>query len=105
MVDAIEAGTLDYGTYHYSNEGVASWYDFAEAVVEESRRMGASLRCREIEPIRTSEYPTPAKRPAYSVLDKQKIKKTFGIRIPHWRASLIKMLEEADGFVIKAAGK
>lgn len=103
MIDAIEAGTLDYGTYHYSNEGVASWYDFAEAVVEESRRMGASLKCREIEPILTSEYPTPAKRPAYSVLDKQKIKKTFGIRIPHWRASLIKMLEEADGFVIKVA--
>lgn len=105
VVDAIEAGTLDYGIYHYSNEGIASWYDFAEAVVEESRRMGASLRCRTIEPVRTSEYPTPAKRPAYSVLDKQKIKKTFGVRIPHWRASLVKMLEEADGAVIKAAEK
>ncbi|MBI5454290.1 MAG: dTDP-4-dehydrorhamnose reductase, partial [Deltaproteobacteria bacterium] len=101
VVDAIEAGTLDYGIYNYSNEGVASWYDFAEAVVEESRRMGATLKCRTIEPVRTSEYPTPAKRPAYSVLDKQKIKKTFGVRIPHWRASLVKMLEEADGAVIK----
>lgn len=105
VVDAIEAGTLDYGIYNYSNEGVASWYDFAEAVVEESRRLGATLKCRAIEPILTAEYPTPAKRPAYSVLDKQKIKRTFGVRIPHWRASLIKMLEEADGLVIKAAGK
>ena len=105
VVDAIEAGTLDYGIYNYSNEGVASWYDFAEAVVDESRRMGASLKCRTIEPILTSEYPTPAKRPAYSVLDKQKIKKAFGVTIPHWRASLIKMLEEADGAVIKAEEK
>lgn len=105
VIDAIEAGTLDYGIYNYSNEGVASWYDFAEAVVEESRRLGATLKCRAIEPILTAEYPTPAKRPAYSVLDKQKIKRTFGVRIPHWRASLIKMLEEADGLVIKAAGK
>ncbi|MBI2413412.1 MAG: dTDP-4-dehydrorhamnose reductase [Deltaproteobacteria bacterium] len=104
MVDAIEAGSFDYGIYHYSSEGVASWYDFADAIVDESRKMGASLRCRTIEPILTSEYPTPARRPAYSVLDKQKIKKTFGIRIPHWRASLIKMLEEADGLVIKARG-
>ncbi|MBI4949834.1 MAG: dTDP-4-dehydrorhamnose reductase [Deltaproteobacteria bacterium] len=105
VVDAIEAGTLDYGTYNYSNEGVASWYDFAEAVVEESRRMGASLKCRAIEPILTAEYPTPAKRPAYSVLDKRKIKKAFGVSIPHWRASLVKMLEEADGAVIKAEEK
>ncbi len=105
VVDAIEAGTLDYGIYNYSNEGIASWYDFAEAVVEESRRMGATLKCRTIEPVRTSEYPTPAKRPAYSVLDKQKIKKTFGISIPHWRASLVKMLEEADRFVMKAGGE
>ena len=68
--------------YHYSNEGVASWYDFAEAIFEIS-----GIDCR-VKPITTDEYPTPAKRPYYSLLDKSKIKKEFGITIPHWRNSL-----------------
>ncbi|TAH19849.1 MAG: dTDP-4-dehydrorhamnose reductase [Cytophagales bacterium] len=70
------------GTYHYSNEGVASWYDFAHAIFEMN-----NLKVK-LKPISTKEYPTPARRPAYSVLDKSKIKKTFGIEIPHWRESL-----------------
>ncbi len=70
------------GIYHFSNEGVCSWYDFAVAI------MGLyNLSCR-IKPIHTEEYPTPANRPAYSVLDKAKIKNTFGITIPHWYESL-----------------
>jgi dTDP-4-dehydrorhamnose reductase len=70
------------GTYHYSNEGVASWYDFAHAIFEMNNIKIA------LKPISTTEYPTPAHRPAYSVLDKSKIKNTFGIEIPHWRESL-----------------
>ena len=68
--------------YHYSNEGVAGWYDFALSVHE-----FASIRCRVI-PIETKDYPLPAKRPFYSLMSKAKIKKQFGIVIPHWRESL-----------------
>jgi dTDP-4-dehydrorhamnose reductase len=70
------------GIYHYSNEGVASWYDFAKAVFEIS-----DVKCT-VSPVRSVEFPTPAKRPNFSVLDKFKIKKTFGINIPYWRDSL-----------------
>ena len=75
-----------YGIYHYSNEGVASWYDFAKAIFEE---IGADLK---LLPIKTFEYPTPAKRPAFSVLDKTKIKKTLKLEIPYWRDSLRKAI-------------
>ena len=68
--------------YHYSNEGVASWYDFAISIMEL-----AGLNC-EIKAIQTKDYPTRAKRPNYSVLNKTKIKKDFKIKIPHWRMSL-----------------
>ena len=70
------------GMFHYSNEGVISWYDFAQAIYEIKR-----IKCI-VNPIRTVEYPTPTKRPAYSVLDKAKIKTTFGLEIPYWRDSL-----------------
>lgn len=70
------------GIYHYSNEGVASWYDFALAV-----RDLAALDCR-VKPLRSDEFPTKASRPHYSVLDKSKIKNSFGLRIPYWRYSL-----------------
>ncbi len=70
------------GVYHYSNEGVASWYDFAKAIVD---IMG--IACT-IEPVVSSDYPALAKRPAYSVLDKSKIKKQLGISVPYWRDSL-----------------
>jgi len=70
------------GIYHYSNEGVASWYDFAKAIFEISE-----VECV-VSPVRSVEFPTPAKRPNYSVLDKAKIKSTFDISIPYWRESL-----------------
>jgi dTDP-4-dehydrorhamnose reductase len=68
--------------YHYSNEGVASWYDFAKAIIEIS-----GIDCI-INPIPTKDYPLPAERPFYSVLDKAKIKKDFAIEIPYWRDSV-----------------
>ncbi len=79
------------GIYHYSDEGVASWYDFAVAIFEES---GMAELARNIKPIPTSDYPTAAARPQYSVLDKQKIKATYGLHIPQWRSSLRRCLSE-----------
>jgi len=73
--------------YHYSNEGVLSWYDFAKEIM----RM-AKLDCQ-INPIETVEYPTPAKRPHYSLLNKTKIKKEFNIEIPYWKDSLDECLQ------------
>ena len=69
--------------YHFSNEGVCSWYDFAKAIMEET-----NIDCKVL-PIESFEYPTPVKRPSYSVLNKAKIKKDFGLVIPQWRDSLI----------------
>lgn len=68
--------------FHYSNEGVASWYDFALSIVEFS-----GIKCT-VSPILTSQYPLPAARPAYSVMSKAKFKNRFGMEIPHWRDSL-----------------
>jgi len=70
------------GIYHYSNEGVASWYDFAVAI-----KALTGSKCA-IYPVTTDQYPTAAKRPAYSVLNKAKIKTTFGLEIPYWKDSL-----------------
>ncbi|MDC0584500.1 dTDP-4-dehydrorhamnose reductase [Bacteroidales bacterium] len=75
------------GVYHFSNEGVCSWYDFAKSIFELSK-----VECR-VNPIETVQYPTPAKRPHYSVLNKAKIKETFGIEIPYWKDSLRNCLE------------
>ena len=79
---AIDKGIVN-GVYHFSNEGVASWYDFTKAI----HRIAGITNCN-VKPLHTEQYPTPAKRPAYSVLDKTKIKNTFGITIPHWEESL-----------------
>ena len=72
--------------FHYSNEGVCSWYDFTKVVFEIK---GVSIN---VNPIESSQYPTPAKRPFYSVLNKSRIKQLYNIKIPHWRKSLIKIL-------------
>lgn len=79
------------GLYHFTNEGVASWYDFA---VEIAAAAGHDA-CR-ILPCHTAEFPTKAARPAYSVLDKTKVKRTFGIEIPHWRESMLYCLEKLE---------
>ncbi len=76
------------GIYHYSNEGQISWYDFAVAIAAIS-----NSKCR-VNPITTAQFPTPAKRPAYSVLDKSKIKQVFGIVPPDWRTSLGKCIQK-----------
>ena len=82
------------GIYHYTNSGVASWYDFAIAIFEEAEKLGFPLTIKNIIPITTPEYPTPAKRPAYSVLACEKISKLLGTYSPHWRQGLRLMLKE-----------
>ncbi len=91
LLTIVEKG-IKPGVYHYTNEGVASWYDFTKAI----HRIYGIQGCN-VKPLHTDEYPTPAKRPHYSILDKTKIKKTFGIEIPHWEESLkdcIELLEK-----------
>jgi dTDP-4-dehydrorhamnose reductase len=78
------------GIYNFSNEGVCSWYDFAVEIMQLARR-----NCT-VKPIRTSEYPLPAKRPAYSVMDKTKIKNTFGLNILHWKQGLVAALKSLE---------
>lgn len=82
------------GCHHFTDEGVASWYDFAVAILDEARALGFPIKAQRVRPIPTAAYPTPARRPAYSVLDKQKIRAVLGRPIPHWRESLITMLRE-----------
>ena len=75
--------TSNTGIYHFSNEGVCSWFDFTKKIAE----LANNNNC-DIQPCHSSEFPSPVTRPAYSVLDKTKIKKTFGIHIPYWTDSL-----------------
>ncbi|MEM1320147.1 MAG: dTDP-4-dehydrorhamnose reductase [Bacteroidota bacterium] len=86
IIEKREGGALPEsafsGVYHYSNEGVCSWYDFALAIFELEK-----INCT-THPIETKDYPTPASRPPFSVLNKNKIKATFGLDIPHWRVAL-----------------
>jgi dTDP-4-dehydrorhamnose reductase len=86
--------TPQAGVFHFSNEGEASWYDFASAIVDEAHALGFPVRARRVVPITTAEYPTPARRPAYSVLSKAKIQPLLDDPIPRWRDSLRHMLEE-----------
>lgn len=85
-----QLSTVNYsksGVYHYSNEGVCSWFDFTKVIAE----YAGNNSC-DIQPCHSDEFPSPVKRPAYSVLDKTKIKETFGIRVPYWTVSLKKCI-------------
>lgn len=75
--------SFESGVYHYSNEGVCSWYDFAKEICA-----GVGYLC-DVMPCRSEDYPSPVRRPHFSVLDKTRFKETFGIEIPHWRESLL----------------
>ena len=89
IYDVIENRKFDNneGIYHFSNEGVCSWYDFTKVIAQ----MAGHTTC-DIQPCHSDEFPSPVKRPAYSVLDKSKIKDTFGITIPYWTDSLRKCI-------------
>jgi dTDP-4-dehydrorhamnose reductase len=88
IFDIILANQQSYGIYHYSNEGVTSWYDFAQAI------FSLSQMPVKVHPIPSSAYPTKAKRPSFSVMDKSKIKATFQLHVPHWRDSLVNCLQQ-----------
>ena len=87
ILKIISSKNTNFGLYHYSNEGVASWYDFAKTIFEAS-----NLKIK-LNAIKTEAYPTPAKRPFYSVIDKAKIKSILGIETPNWSESLLKALK------------
>lgn len=87
---AINKGVVP-GVYHFSNEGVCSWYDFTKAI----HRIAGITTCK-VTPLHTDEYPAKAPRPHYSVLDKAKIKKTYGIEIPYWEESLAVCIKELN---------
>ena len=87
IMTAINQGIVP-GIYHFSNEGVISWYDFTKAI----HRIAGITTCH-VRPLHTAEYPTPAARPHYSVLDKTKIKQTYGIEVPYWEDSLKECME------------
>lgn len=88
IMTAVEKG-IKPGVYHFSNEGVTSWYDFTKAI----HRIAGITTCK-VRPIHTSEYPTPANRPHFSVLDKTKIKETYDMEIPYWEDSLHNCIEK-----------
>lgn len=93
LAKAIEAIVAKYdgsqsGIYHYSNEGICSWYEFAKAIAE----LYGTTEC-DIQPCTSAEFPSVVKRPAYSVLDKGKIKATFGVDVPFWRDSLVRCIQ------------
>lgn len=82
LIKIIESGKEEYGIYNFSNEGQCSWYDFAKKIFEVNN---ISIN---LQPIPSSGFPTPAKRPAFSVLDKSKIKKVFDVEVKGWEESL-----------------
>ncbi len=86
-----EAGYGKKGIYHFSNEGVCSWFDFTKKIAE----LAGNTAC-DIQPCHSDEFPSPVKRPAYSVLDKTRIKETFGLRIPYWTDSLKVCMENMN---------
>jgi dTDP-4-dehydrorhamnose reductase len=88
----LQAGAA--GLFHYTSAGSVSWCGFAGAILSEAAQAGFDIRTQTVEPITTADYPTPARRPAYSVLDTGKIQAELGLSIPDWRDSLVAMLGE-----------
>jgi len=89
-----DLGPDTFGTYHFTNSGAVSWYDFAIAIFEEAAALGSPLTLKTVLPITTDQYPLPAQRPAYSVLGSEKLDALLQQTPPHWRVSLRKMLRE-----------
>ncbi|QNN41469.1 dTDP-4-dehydrorhamnose reductase [Pedobacter roseus] len=90
ILDIIASSSNVYGLYHYSNEGITSWFDFARAIFDISETKV------KVNPIPGSAYPTKATRPAFSVMDKTKIKETFNLEIPYWRDSLVECIKQIN---------
>jgi dTDP-4-dehydrorhamnose reductase len=93
MMRADSGKSLGYGIYHYTNEGAITWFEFAEAIYAWGKKLGLISGACSVKPCSSAEYPAKVTRPAYSVLDKDKIKRTLGIAIPRWDESLKRYLE------------
>jgi len=97
FIKAEEAGkNVPYGIYHFTNEGEISWFDFAKEIYNQGRALGILIKDCDVMPCTSSEFPAKVKRPAYSVLNKNKIKTTLGINIPTWEKSLKEFLQNND---------
>jgi dTDP-4-dehydrorhamnose reductase len=94
LLPKLERGEVESGNYHLTNSGVASWYDFAVAIFDEARSLGFPLEVKNVIPISTADYPTPAVRPAYSVLSNRKLQQVLQEPLPHWRHDLSQMLKQ-----------
>ena len=93
IVQALQVGNTAWGTYHFCGQPAVSWYEFAEHIIEYAR-LQMPLKIKSILPITTNEYPTPAQRPRYSVLNTDKIEKIFKISAPDWRKALTQVIKE-----------
>jgi dTDP-4-dehydrorhamnose reductase len=94
IISVIRSGLQAHGIYHYTNAGETNWYEFARAIHDEARLAGLLLRDCVVNPITSDQYPTKAKRPAYSVLSLERIASVLGIKVPHWRESLKRFIAE-----------
>lgn len=94
IVEFVAQDSRAFGNYHFTNEGECTWFDFARAIQDEAIHRGVLHSPARLTSIATSEYPTPAKRPAYSVLSKERIKAHLGIRIPSWQDGLVRYFEQ-----------
>ena len=92
ILSLVVNNTQSFGTYHFSGEGECTWYDFADEIYKKGKECGLIKSECTIEPCTSGEFPTPAKRPSYSLLSKEKIKKTFSVTIPGWEDSLNKFI-------------
>lgn len=99
ILKIIEDDAVSYGIYHFTNEGMTSWYEFARAIYKKAKRLG--MKKVEVQPIKTEDYPTAARRPRYSVLSKEKIKRKFNLKIKDWDKALedflVSLKEEKEG--------
>jgi dTDP-4-dehydrorhamnose reductase len=87
-----DSNTSYAGTYHLAASGSTSWHGFAQTIVD--LMPAAERKCSTVESITTADYPTPARRPAYSVLNCDKLQQTFGLKLPHWEESLRQVIEK-----------
>jgi dTDP-4-dehydrorhamnose reductase len=93
-LDILELGTTQWGTYHLAQPESTSWYGFAQAIFDEARRQGVALQVENVRAIGTSDYPTPARRPANSELECEEIEETFTVKIRPWKESLAEVTNE-----------
>jgi dTDP-4-dehydrorhamnose reductase len=96
IVAILRAPTTVYGTFHFTNLGETDWHEFALEIQRLGREFGILSKPCEVAPLTTEQYPTRVRRPAYSVLSKEKIRKAYGLGIPEWRAALGAFLRSID---------